>query len=114
MAPLSQANLLREVRHHYLKQAVYDLGALLPVFDRKIDGHIGTGASIFTSASRLRRRRAAPLEEADTLVGKISDAWSATDRGLRHVARLLRRYDEPVRLLLCYESEKLEEMRQTF
>lgn len=105
---------LKEVRHHDLQQSVYDLGALVPVLDREIDRDIGTVASIFTPSSKLRQRRETLREEADALAGKISDAWSATDRGLRQVARLLRRHDEPVRLILCYENGKLEEMRQVF
>ncbi len=105
---------LKEVRHHDLQQSVYELGALIPVLDREIDRDIGTVASIFTPGTRLRERREALREEADALARRVSDAWSATDRGLRHVARLLRRHDEPVRLLLCYENGKLEEMRQAF
>jgi hypothetical protein len=105
---------LKEVRHQDIQQAVYDLGALVPVLDREIDRDIGAVASVFTPGSRLRQRRGALREEADALAGKISDAWSVTDRGLRHVARLLCRHDEPVRLLLCYENGRLEEMRQAF
>lgn len=105
---------LKDVRRRDIQQAVYDLGALVPVLEREIDRDIGAVSSFFTPGSRLRQRREALREEADVLAGKISDAWAATDRGLRHVARLLRRHDDPVRLLLCYENGKLEEMRQAF
>lgn len=105
---------LKEIRHRDIQQAVYDLGALVPVFDREMDREIGAVASFFTPGSRIRQRRDLLTEAADALAGRISDAWSATDRGLRHAARLLRRHDEPVRLLLCYENGRLEEMRQAF
>lgn len=105
---------LKDIRHQDIRQAVYDLGALVPVFDREMDREIGAVASFFTPGSMIRQRRDILTEEAHALAGRISDAWSATDRGLRHAARLMRRHDEPVRLLLCYENGRLEEMRQAF
>lgn len=105
---------LKDVRRRDIQQAVYDLGALVPVLEREIDRDIGAVASFFTPGLKLRQRRDALREEADALSGAISNAWAVTDRGLRHVARLLRRHDDPVRLLLCYENGKLEEMRQAF